>query len=238
MMITGNEMRNNPLLKAVITAITEQTSGTKCYISEAELAQTMAISRTRLRETLQTLSAYGIIEKRQKLGIAIKSVTRESVQETYELRELLEGHAIKVALDYITADDIQELDNFAKTIKLADQINDRLMAAQYDLKFHHKIIDISKLPLLKRILDNLHLIENSFVHVTGEKSHRQPNPYSHRDIVIALKNRDKKSIKLLQNHIAWIREREVKKFDSDSGGQTINFQPLTTGGELLTAVNY
>ncbi len=231
-------MRNNPLLKAVITAIIEQTSDTKCYISETELAQTMAISRTRLRETLQTLNAYGIIEKRQKLGIAIKSVTRESVQETYELRELLEGHAIKVALEYITADDIQELDKFAKTITLADQVNDRLMAAQYDLKFHHKIIDISKLPLLKRILDNLHLIENSFVHVSDDKLHKQPNPYSHSNIVTALKNRDKNCIKLLQQHIAWIKKREVKRFDNYSVGQTINFQPLTTGGELLTAVNY
>jgi biotin operon repressor len=94
-------MRNNPLLKTVMATIAEQTNGSKAYISEANLAQEISISRTRLRETLQTLNAYGIIEKRQKLGVAIKQVTYESVKETYELRELLEGHAIKSALDHV-----------------------------------------------------------------------------------------------------------------------------------------
>ncbi len=211
-------MRNNPLLKTVIMAITEMTSGDKNYVSEADIAKKVAISRTRLRETLQTLSAFGIIEKRQKLGVALKPVTVESIQETYELREILESQAIKNAMEHITAEDIIKLRNFEKTIKLATQMNDWNMATQYDLKFHHKIIDISKQPLLKRVLDNLHLIENSFAKgvavetgMTGEWNPHKMNPYSHHAIVDALEKGDKKCINLLKKHIAWIKKKELKE---------------------------
>ena len=213
-----SNMRNNPLLKTVMAAIAEQTSGDKPYVAETKLAETISISRTRLRETLQTLSAFGIIEKRQKLGVTLKPITVESVQETYELREILESQAIKNALKHITAEDIVKLRNFEKTIKLATQMNDWNMATQYDLKFHHTIIDISKQPLLKRVLDNLHLIENSFIKgdvvetgMTGEWNPHKMNPYSHHAIVDALENGDKKCINLLKKHIAWIKEKELKE---------------------------
>lgn len=237
-------MRNNPLLKTVMAAIAEQTNGSKAYISEANLAEAISISRTRLRETLQTLNAYGLIEKRQKLGIAIKPVTRESVQETYELRELLEGKAIKSALEYVTAEDITQLYNFEETIKLATQTGNWSMAMQYDLEFHRKIIDISRLTLLKRILDNLHLIENSFANVITNKPNKEWHPaklnkYSHHAIVDALAKRDTKCVNLLKKHIQWIKKEELKKFDNHDNRQaTIIRQPSNQGGELSVAVNY
>jgi DNA-binding GntR family transcriptional regulator len=213
-----SNMRDNPLLKTVMAAIAEQTSENNAYISEINLAEKISISRTRLRETLQTLSAFGIIEKRQKLGVTLKPITIESVQETYELREILESQAIKNAINHITAEDIIKLRNFEKTIELATQMNDWNMAAQYDLKFHQTIIDLSQQPLLKRILDNLHLIENSFakgVAVEAEKTGtwhpNQLNPYSHHAIVDALEQGDKKCISLLKKHIAWIKEKELKE---------------------------
>ena len=213
-----SNMRNNPLLKTVMAAIAEQTSGDKAYVSETNLADKISISRTRLRETLQTLSAFGIIEKRQKLGVTLKPITIESVQETYELREILESQAIKNALKHITAGDIIKLRNFEKTIELATQMNDWDMAAQYDLKFHHTIIDLSQQPLLKRVLDNLHLIENSFAkgvavetEIIGNWHPHKLNPYSHHAIVDALEKGDKKCISLLKKHIAWIKEKELKE---------------------------
>ena len=237
-------MRNNPLLKTVMTAITEQTNGSKAYISEANLAQEISISRTRLRETLQTLNAYGIIEKRQKLGVAIKQVTYESVKETYELRELLEGHAIKSALDHVTTEDITQLYSVEQTIKLATQVGNWEMAAQYDLKFHRKIIDIAGLTLLQRVLDNLHLIENSFANAVTSKPSEEWHPvkfnsYTHHAIVDALANRDKKCVNLLKKHIQWIKKEELKKFDNKDVQKTTTIrQQINPGGELLAAVNY
>ncbi len=209
-------MRNNPLLKQVISAIAELTSQDKSYVTEAELAQKVQVSRTRLRETLQTLNAFGIIEKRQKLGVALKPVTEESINETYELRELLEAQAIQGAMRHITPKDIEQLRNHEKTIEMATQMGDWNMAAEYDLKFHHTIIDISNLPLLKRVLDNLHLIENSFAKGAtvlatdnNQWQNNDPNPYSHQAIVDALEKGDKKCIRLLRKHIEWIKKEEL-----------------------------
>lgn len=232
-------MRDNPLLKAVIATLVEHTGGDKGYISETELAQIMDISRTRLRETLQTLSAYGIIEKRQKLGVAIKPITREMVEETYDLRELLESHAMKVALNKVTAADIAELNKFAQTIQLANSMQDWQMAAQYDLLFHRKIIAIAALPLLERILDNLHLIENSFAYIGFDHFDSNEAPYSHQEIIKMLQQGDKNAVKLLQRHIAWTKKKELKKFDRAAvPEQALKFQPINSGGDILTAVNY
>ncbi|MCF6175734.1 MAG: GntR family transcriptional regulator [Victivallaceae bacterium] len=239
-------MRNNPLLKTVMVAIAEQTSGSKAYVSETNLAEKISISRTRLRETLQTLNVYGLIEKRQKLGIAIRPVTRESVKETYELRELLEGQAMKSALEHVTAENITQLYNFEATIKLATQTENLAMATQYDLEFHRKIIDISGLTLLQQILDNLHLIENSFANVVAHEAEaawhpEKPNPYGHHAIVVALEQRDPKCVNLLKKHIQWIKKQELKKFDKQNKGQaqSTTTHPITQGGTLSSvAVNY
>jgi DNA-binding GntR family transcriptional regulator len=235
-------MRHNPLLKTVIKAITEQTSGSKAYISEANLAQEISISRTQLREILQTLNAYGLIEKRRKLGVAIKATTRESIEETFELREFMEGRAIKSALEYVTAEDISQLYSFDQTVKHATKIGNWAMAAQYDLEFHRKIIDMSRLTLFNRILDNLHLIENSFISVADTTTKWQPekiDPYTHHAIIEALAKRDPKCINLLKKHIQWIKKEELKKFDNKDDRQaTIIRQPINQGCELAAAVNY
>jgi DNA-binding GntR family transcriptional regulator len=118
------------------------------------------------------------------------------------------------------------------------------MAAQYDLKFHRKIIDIAGLTLLQRVLDNLHLIENSFTNSianepSGEWHPAKWNPYTHHAIVDALANRDKKCVNLLKKHIQWVKKVELKKFDKKNNQQVTTIrQSINQGGELLAAVNY
>ncbi|MBU6496927.1 MAG: GntR family transcriptional regulator [Rhodospirillales bacterium] len=63
---------------------------------EADLAGALNVSRTPIRESLQRLSADGLIVPRKR-GWAVREYSREEIQESYEVRAALEGYAAFLA---------------------------------------------------------------------------------------------------------------------------------------------
>jgi DNA-binding GntR family transcriptional regulator len=204
-------MLKNAMIKTVMDQISERSHRANTYITEAELAEKVQISRTRLRETLQTLSAYGIVEKRQKRGVTLKAVTPESIRETYELRELLESHAAGYALEKVTAEDIKQLEELEEDLERATQMGYFDIAVNNDIKFHNKIIEISGLQLMNIILRSLSLMESSFrmTMPNGEWPAKKLNPNTHHAIIEALKNKDPECPTILRKHIEWIKNESL-----------------------------
>ena len=62
-------------------------------LSDAALAKEMGISRTPVREAIQTLVAEGVARSAPHAGVFVRQLTRDDVRELYELREALEGFA-------------------------------------------------------------------------------------------------------------------------------------------------
>lgn len=133
------------VIKMVMTGVLKQ--GDKLP-SERQLKDQFNVSRASLREALRILSTLGIIEVRAGSGIY---VTRQNVAKTFslmylptsaedivellEFRRLIECECIKTAVDFITEDDIRELE---KCIALAkDSISEVAIAADRD--FHYLI---------------------------------------------------------------------------------------------------
>lgn len=63
-------------------------------ISEAELAQSLGISRTPVREALQRLRAENLVHTINGMGTFVKIVRWSEIQESYELIEALEGMCV------------------------------------------------------------------------------------------------------------------------------------------------
>lgn len=86
---------------------------------EKDLAEEYQVSRTPIREALNQLAATGLIEMQPNRGAVVRAFGPNQLRDIYELRQLMESHATKLAharLDPKTLDQIYE-----QTAKLASQ---------------------------------------------------------------------------------------------------------------------
>lgn len=66
---------------------------------EQDLAQEFGVSRTAIREILADLGRQGLVERKPNKGTVVRLVEPRSLLEIYEIREVLEGLAARLATE-------------------------------------------------------------------------------------------------------------------------------------------
>jgi len=207
-------MYENSVSNLIKKEIMQNAMSGEKYITESTLCVRTGISRTKLRETLKTLDSHGMIERKQKCGVALCSYSREELKELYELRILLESRGVNKTVKNASEQDLFELQQISNEIELAVKMNNRIESAIKDSLFHRKLVQISGGKTTLRIVDSLRLIENTMDIAIGRDI--SPDPYTHVDMIEAIRNKDVKTYKkLLVNHIKWIA-REMLKYRDNS----------------------
>ena len=80
-------------------------------LAERELSRRLKVSRTPLREALSRLVQEGLVENRPRRGHYVRAIDAKSVADLYDLREVLEKHAVRLAARRLTDADIAELED-------------------------------------------------------------------------------------------------------------------------------
>ncbi len=62
-------------------------------LTEAMLTKELGMSRSPIRSAVQMLQTEGLVESDYYKSITVKNITRQDIEEIYQLRELLETHA-------------------------------------------------------------------------------------------------------------------------------------------------
>jgi DNA-binding GntR family transcriptional regulator len=90
-------------------------------LKEEELAQQLGISRTPIREALLVLQTEGLLEATPNRGATVRSFDPADLEEMYDLRAMLEGHAARRAATRVTDEQLEELrascDRFARLLE-------------------------------------------------------------------------------------------------------------------------
>ena len=87
-------------------------------ISEVALAAGLGISRTPVHEAIRQLLGEGLLEEDSNGVIVVVRLSRQDFVELYELRSVLEAHAVsKIARRTLGAKDIERLQALAGEIK-------------------------------------------------------------------------------------------------------------------------
>ena len=127
-------------------------------LKEEHIARELEISRTPIRAALKRLVQDGLATADAGRGVRVSEWTEFDVDETYELRRLLEGHAAELAArrgGAPLADRLDELNaRMEKTIskgggEMAGQLQ------QINAQFHRAILDASGSPRLRGMLAGL-----------------------------------------------------------------------------------
>lgn len=176
-------------------------------LNEAELAESMGVSRSPIREAIQRLAKEGLVELVPRKGSFVTSLKLDEVKELFELREVLEIKAAELAAQRISN---QELSQLSKLLVDTSDLIKRKKYRQYpwNLDFHKQIASCAKNRyLLEKIYDtNVHLL--LVRHKSGLETGRAEKALQeHKRIFEAIRNKDAGSAgQFMKEHIRFSRE--------------------------------
>lgn len=108
---------------------------------ETELAERFGVSRTPVREALNRLESQGVAERDGKRGLAVVSLDADQLGELYDLREMLEGYAARLAARRASPAEIEILREMVA--EDAARVDDPAALALSNRRFHRQIHDAS-----------------------------------------------------------------------------------------------
>jgi DNA-binding GntR family transcriptional regulator len=93
-------------LKETILSMDATTEG---WLDERELAQSLKISRTPIRDAIRRLVGEGFLRVEPRKGVFVVRKTRQEIIEILYVRAALEGMAAKLAVRHITVEDVTQM---------------------------------------------------------------------------------------------------------------------------------
>src|SRR3972149_3015277 len=75
-----------------------------------DIATEIGMSRMPVREALRRLATEGLVLLRPNRGCIVAGLTLDEIFETFEMRSVLEGLAVRLAMPRVNADVIEELE--------------------------------------------------------------------------------------------------------------------------------
>lgn len=130
-------------VEALRTALFERRFKPGEPLSEARLAAEMNISRGPVREALFTLEQDGLVTHSQNRGFSVVQFTEKDHEEIWQVRYPLEALALELARAQVTTQDLKILRQL--TAKMSEEYLKRnwTESAQYDLRFHKHLWELS-----------------------------------------------------------------------------------------------
>jgi DNA-binding GntR family transcriptional regulator len=122
-------------------------------LTEQELSTNLGVSRTPIREALRLLLGEQLVEKRSSGGFAVTEVSIEDVQETYNVRALLEGLMAREATEKATDADLAVLET--RLSRMHEVETDHVSVATLSRQFHAKIASVAANRWANTTLDQL-----------------------------------------------------------------------------------
>ena len=186
-------------------------------LKEEELAQQLGISRTPIREALLVLQTEGLLEAAPNRGATVRAYDVRDLEEMYELRALLEGHAARRAASRVTGEQLDALrascDRFAALLDGKDVPS---LVAENNV-FHQTILaaaDSDRLSGMVRQVVALPLVYKSYVWYSPDQA--SASHHYHRQLVKALEGGDGERAELvMREHVFEARDVLVQHVNAE-----------------------
>lgn len=181
-------------------------------LSEYKLAAELRISRTPIREALRDLCAVGLVKLVPKRGAVVSELSVREIIELYELRELLECHAVRIACLRMSEHDCRAMADDHHEALDQLQRGRTTRAYEFAIRLHARILKGANNNRLSAILEQLQDLTNRLGLLTARKGARGPEALDeHERLIDAIRQRDPDSAEaLLRAHIRADRDVAVR----------------------------
>lgn len=158
-------------------------------IREEDVAQSLGVSRTPVREALQHLQARRLVEMAPGRGIVVVELNTQQVMELYAMREVLEGAAARFAAQHALPAEIAMMHEINDEFDAAE--GDAVRLARINNTLHRTIFEAARNRYMHESLNNLEDALSLLQNTTFSLPERHgPASREHRAIVDAIEKRD------------------------------------------------
>jgi DNA-binding GntR family transcriptional regulator len=180
-------------------------------LSDSELARACGISRTPVREALCRLLEEGYVERIAGRGFYVTRITMKLVQDTFEVRRLLEAQAAACAADRRDSDALKRLRQLAPIPSGADA-QAREAAQEANAQFHLAVAHTSGNAVLLDLVQNCLDQVNRFMALgVPLQTVQARGTAEHMSIVDAIEKRDRAAAtQAMERHLDDCRQEYMR----------------------------
>jgi DNA-binding GntR family transcriptional regulator len=201
------------LFDDLLLAITRGELAPGSKISEPVLARRYGVSRGTLREALNRLQERKLVTRLANQGARVVQQTPRALSDLFEVREALEGMAVRQATLRCTADDLDALhETIVRFEAQLDSLTDEepYMDVAPDRDFHFLIAQISQNPYLVSLLcaELYPLLRVYRASTAYPRIKRREAAEEHKRILAAMEGKDAELAEMLmRRHISAANRR-------------------------------
>ena len=161
-------------------------------LNEAELCETMGISRTPLREAIKILEVESLIEIKPHKGASVAEIRIETIDEIFQILAPLERLALELAMARMDDADYQTMQDMHDRMMVCYHAEDREGCFLNDVAFHNQIVNFAENEVLKATHTNLtnRSQRGRFFAPRFSKAKQDEAMAAHETLIVAIMDRD------------------------------------------------
>jgi DNA-binding GntR family transcriptional regulator len=162
-------------------------------LMEIELAESMGVSRTPIREAIRKLEKEGLVSIEPRRGAYVSDISIKDMVDILEVREDLEGLAASLAAKRINEDEANELKRITEKYSEAIESGNTDDIVKYDELFHKLVVSCSGNRTLMQMVGSVQELALRFRYLYyDDYSRYEDMPDEHIGIMEAIINGDEK----------------------------------------------
>jgi DNA-binding GntR family transcriptional regulator len=143
----------NLVLETLRAAILEGILPPASRLRQEDLAKAFKTSRIPVREALRVLEYEGLARSEPHRGFTVTALDADQIEEIYELRTVLESHAVRVAIPLLTQPDLDDLQRLYDGLELIEAADEKLARRE---QFYLRLYGVTARPRLVGLIARLH----------------------------------------------------------------------------------
>lgn len=180
-------------------------------LNQTELANWLGVSRMPIREALRQLETEGLVTFHPRRGAVVKSISSRAAAEIYEIRALLESHAMRLSIPRLTKQHLQRLEEMFNQM---EQEKDEYERRKLRTKFYIELYTLADRPLLVSMIQRLRDEIGRYLLTTTELPHSHE---AHEVILNLCREQDAEgAAQYMYNHLRNIGEALYQLSDRDA----------------------
>lgn len=153
------------------------------------IAAGIGTSRMPVRGALRRLASEGLVDIRANRGAVVRGLNRQEMQEVFEMRSVLEGLAMRNAVQNMNAEHLRRLTSKLDQIELGT--GDYLDWTTSHREFHEYLCGFCRQPRLLRQIADLHSVVEPYMRMWASQPGRVFRMReAHQELVEALHTKD------------------------------------------------